>query len=289
MQSRWVSCSPREIYGILMARASAHKKIKGKKSRKIAHPTKKTKPNAASGSSHGKAASKAKAPSRKAKLREAMGKRRGASSSRRSAVKKRSKAMEVESRKHALKTGVAPAHDASPRLLRRTKTTAAALALLEKGIEFIFQKDFRKARDQLKMLLEIYPGELDILARARSYLQICDREEAIQKKPAVTTDQLYALGVLEHNKANYDTAISYFLKSLEKHPDADYIYYSVAASLAMKGNLAESMANLRKAVELNEDSRIYAKNDADFSALQTQKEFAELVGINQTPPSESQQ
>jgi tetratricopeptide (TPR) repeat protein len=194
--------------------------------------------------------------------------------------------MKAESGKPASRTGVSSAFEAPLRLLRQTKTTAAALALLEKGIEYIFQRDFKRARAELKMLLETYPGELDILARARSYMQICDREEVSQKKPAITTDQLYALGVLEHNRANYDMAISYFLQSLENHPDADYIYYSVAASHAMKGNLAESMENLRKAVALNEDSRIYAKNDSDFSALQTQKEFAELVGINPTPAAE---
>ena len=132
-------------------------------------------------------------------------------------------------------------------------------------------------------------GELDILARARSYVQICEREEAAQKKQSISTDQLYALGVMEHNKANYDMAISYFLQSLEKHPDADYIYYSVAASQALKGDLSASIENLRKAVELNEDSRVYAKNDADFAALQSKKEFAELVGITPVPASEPQQ
>jgi tetratricopeptide (TPR) repeat protein len=128
---------------------------------------------------------------------------------------------------------------------------------------------------------------LDILARARSYIQICDREESNLKRQPVTSDQLYALGVMEHNKANYDAAISFFLQSLEKHPNADYIYYSVAASQAMKGDAAQSIENLRKAVALNEDSRIYAKNDADFSALQSTREFVELIGLSQPVPPES--
>ncbi len=195
--------------------------------------------------------------------------------------------MAAESRKAVSKPGVTSALEAPPRLLRPTKTTSAALALLQKGIELIFQKELKKARAELKTLLETYPGEMDILARARSYMQICDREESAQKKQAITTDQLYTLGVMEHNKGNYDKAISYFLQSLENHPQADYIYYSVAASMAMKGDTAQSIENLRKAIELNEDSRIYAKNDSDFSALQTQKEFVELVGLNQPPATES--
>jgi tetratricopeptide (TPR) repeat protein len=91
---------------------------------------------------------------------------------------------------------------------------------------------------------------------------------------------MYALGVLEHNKAYYDKAISYFNQALEKHPHADYIYYSIAASLALKGELVESIKNLRKAIELNEDSRIHAKNDPDFTVLETHLEFMELVGLN---------
>ena len=171
--------------------------------------------------------------------------------------------MDAISRKSALKSGASSASEAPPRLLRPSKTTSAALVLLQKGIEFIFQKEFKKARTELETLLETYPGELDILARARSYIQICDREEKAQKKQAVTTDQLYSLGVLEHNKGNYDKAIAYFYQSLDNHPKADYVYYSVAASLAMKGDLGESIENLRKAVELNEDSRIYAKIDSN--------------------------
>jgi tetratricopeptide (TPR) repeat protein len=200
-------------------------------------------------------------------------------------VHKESIVMEAESRKPAPKAGAASAQiDASPRLLRHTKTTSAALELLQKGIELIYKKEFKKARVELKLLLETYPSETEILVRARSYIQICEREEASQKKQAVTADQLYALGVLEHNKANYEAAISYFLKSLENHPTADYIYYSVAASMAMKGDLAQSLVHLRKAIELNEDSRIFAKNDNDFSALLSKREFTELVGIAQ--PSE---
>jgi tetratricopeptide (TPR) repeat protein len=284
-RSRGASYLPLEIYRILMARALAHKRTTGQKSRKAVRPVKKTKAKAASRITHGKTV-KAKAITGKAKLRNVAAGKKATSLANQHSIQKESMKMEAESRKQSLRTEASPALNASPRLLRQTKTTSAALAILEKGIGLIFQKEFKKARNELKTLLETYPGELDILARARSYIQICEREEAAQKKQSISTDQLYTLGVLEHNKANYDMAISYFLQSLENHPAADYIYYSVAASMAMKGNLAESMEHLRKAVELNEDSRVYAKNDADFTALQSKKEFAELVGINQPPSSE---
>jgi tetratricopeptide (TPR) repeat protein len=270
-----------------MARVLAHKKTTKKKSLKISRPAVKAKPKVAAASSHKNPASKLKVSSKKAKLRDSKKSRNVASSPARHPAKKERAHMEAESRKSALKPSVTSTPEAPPHLLRPTKTTSAALALLQKGIELIFQKEFKRARSEFKTLLETYPGEMDILARARSYMQICSREEAAQKKQAITTDQLYTLGVMEHNKGNYDKAISYFLQSLENHPESDYVYYSVAASLALKGDLAESVKNLRKAIELNEDSRIYAKNDSDFSALQTQKEFVELVGLNPSPDAET--
>jgi tetratricopeptide (TPR) repeat protein len=271
-----------------MARALALKRTAGKKTDKAVRPVKKNKPQKASLASRHKPA-KVKGSPGKARPRDTVAAKKKKISAGQHSIKKESKTMQAESVKTAVKTGASSAPSVAPHLLRPTKTTSAALALLEKGIELIFQKEFKKARHELKTLLETYPGELDILARARSYIQICEREEAAQKKQSISTDQLYALGVLEHNKANYDMAISYFIQSLEKHPDTDYIYYSLAASHALKGNVAESIENLRKAVELNEDSRIYAKNDVDFTALQTKKEFAELVGMASIPGTDSQQ
>jgi tetratricopeptide (TPR) repeat protein len=251
-------------------------------------PAKRVKPKRSSAATRTRSA-KAKKTPRKALPKKVKAAKHGSARPRQRVSHKESmKKMEAESRKQAVQTGAPSAPAVPPHLLRQTKTTSAALALLQKGIELIFQKEFKKARSELRALLDAYPGEMDILARARSYIQICEREEAAQKKQSISTDQLYTLGVLEHNKANYDMAISYFLQSLENHPNADYIYYSVAASQAMKGDLGESIENLRKAVELNEDSRIYAKNDADFSALQTRKEFAELIGMTPVPATEQQ-
>ena len=170
--------------------------------------------------------------------------------------------------------------DAVSQLLRRTKTTDSALAQLEKGIEFINRKDFKKAFTELQSLIEKYKNETEITASARSYLDICRRGEARQKKmPPAAQNQTYAIGVMEHNRTNYDKAIAYFQQSLEKYPRADYIYYSIAASLALKGDVPSAVENLRKAVELNRDSLVHAKNDPDFAPLENNKDFLDLIGV----------
>jgi tetratricopeptide (TPR) repeat protein len=268
-----------------MTRVLAQKKSKKQKSGTVSRPAQKAAPKAAPKTLGRNSASTGKLSSVKARKGQTRIAQKKTLRPNRPVPRESSK-MEVESRKQASRTASASPVNVPARLLHQTKTTSAALVILGKGVELIFQKDFRKAKNELKSLLQMYPGELDILARARSYIQICEREEANLKKPAASADQLYALGILEHNRANYDAAISYFLQSLAKHPKADYIYYSIAASQAKKGDSAKSIESLRKAVALNEDSRIYAKNDSDFSALQAEREFAELVGINSPLPAE---
>ena len=268
-----------------MAKAAAQKKSKKQKSGGVSRPAKKSVPKRNVKLSPKNSASKGKLSSPKTKKPETKKIPKSSARAHRP-VHRESRKTEGASPKAVSKTAATPPPSVPARLLLQTKTTSAALALLGKGVELIFQKDFKKAKNELKSLLQTYPAELDILARARSYIQICEREEAILKKPAASADQLYALGILEHNKGNYDAAISYFLQSLAKHPGADYIFYSIAASEAKKGDTAKAIVNLRKAVELNEDSRIYAKNDADFATLQAENEFAELVGMNPLLPAD---
>jgi tetratricopeptide (TPR) repeat protein len=170
----------------------------------------------------------------------------------------------------------------APRLLRDSKNTTGALVILEKGIKQLYLKDFKKARSEFKSLIETFSAESEIIAKARSYIQICDREEAAHRRPAITNDQLYTLGVMEHNRGNFEGAISHFKQSLEKNRNAEHIYYSLAASLSQKGDAPEAIQTLRRAIEMNEDNRIYAKNDQDFASLHSNRDFADLVGISPT-------
>ncbi len=197
-------------------------------------------------------------------------------------IRKTSKSMAAPSagpRKIVAAMKPTPAPERPPRLLRDSKSTTSALSQLEKAIKLIYYKDFRRARAELSALIENHPSEIEIVARARSYLQICEREEAAPRKQTASNDQIYTLGIVEHNRGNYDAAIAHFRQMLTRFPDADYVYYSLAASHALMGDPARALENLRKAVELNEANRVYARNDADFNSLHENRQFADLVGM----------
>ena len=276
----------REKAKVVKARAKSVK-TKANAQKTTAKTAKKARGKSVSGRTPGKSTAATQRPAAKARNAAVRTGKQKTSKLKKRTIKE-NKSMEAELKKSSLSGEKSPGANASQGLLRQTKTTSAALSHLGKGIEFIYKKDYKKARNELTALVRSFPEETEILARARSYLQICNREEQSQKKPEIAPDQLYTLGVLEHNKANYDAAILYFQQSLKKHPDADYIYYSVAASLARKGDLQASMEHLKKAIELNADSRIFARNDEDFSVFETDEKFSELLGISPNTVTEPQ-
>ncbi len=188
-----------------------------------------------------------------------------------------------------LRTSTAKQGTPRNRLLSDSKSTSAALARLEKGIRFVYKKDYKRARNEFESIADSYPSESEIIARSKSYLQICDREELSQTKVSISNDQLYSLGVVEHNRGHYEKAIRYFHDYLEKNPDKDYVHYSVAASQALMADFDEAIKSLHQAIALNEDNRIYAKNDQDFFSLHERKEFSELVGLSPATTPESAQ
>ena len=252
-----------------MARVAAQQEKAKPKNRESVKAAGKEKPKTTSKAAKKSAAPKSKAPAAKSKSpKSAAGGKRAA----------------TPARKRTAGPGAAPTgislieSSATPRLLRQTKNTTAALALLEKGIELLFKKEIQKARSEFDTSSTNTPRNSRSW-RGRSYLQICDREEAGPKKAPASADELYAIGIMAHNQADYDRALSYFSKSLEKHPDADYIYYSMAASLAMKGEAEGAIEKLHRAVALNEDSRVHAKNDSDFSVLESHPGFRTLIGL----------
>ncbi|NWG13289.1 MAG: hypothetical protein HXY20_07130 [Acidobacteria bacterium] len=187
----------------------------------------------------------------------------------------------IAARKNAPAIRATPAPERPPRLLRNSRGTAAALNLLEKAIRLIHHKNFRRARAELDALIENHRTEVEIVAKARSYCQICEREERAARKPASPEDQVYTLGIIEHNRGNYDGAITHFRQTLLRSPDADYVYYSMAASYVLKGETGQALEHLRKAIQLNEANRFYARNDPDFNSLHENREFADLVGMVQ--------
>ena len=78
----------------------------------------------------------------------------------------------------------------------RKPTYHEAVALYERGLQALQRHDFGAAADALRMVIERYPDERELLERARLYLKVCERELTPRETaPRTAEERVYAATV----------------------------------------------------------------------------------------------
>ncbi|TDI14078.1 MAG: tetratricopeptide repeat protein [Acidobacteria bacterium] len=140
------------------------------------------------------------------------------------------------------------------------------------------QREFSQAEAQFQSLVASFPTVNDLVDRARTYISLC-RKQQEEARTLDGFDDFYHHGVYLGNRGDYDEALLYLNKALELEPDSSKVHYSVASVLCLQGERDRALESLRRAVELDESTRIYAKNDPDFQSLHGDPEFNQLLGV----------
>jgi outer membrane protein assembly factor BamD (BamD/ComL family) len=154
-------------------------------------------------------------------------------------------------------------------------TTAyfAAVALYEKGLEALQRHDYERAVSLLESVLEQFPEEKELHERVRLYLSICARQAAPREPaPQTVEERLYA-ATLAINGGKYDQAISQLRLVRDEDPDNDHALYMLAVAHAQRGEHAESIAHLERAIALNPENRALARRDTDLEPIRDNESF----------------
>lgn len=150
---------------------------------------------------------------------------------------------------------------------------ADAVGLYEKGMEALQRHDYNKALELFENVLTSFPDERELHERVRLYLNVC-RRHATPKAAAPQTvqERLYA-STLALNGGRYDEAISHLRLVRDEDPDNDHALYMLAVAHAQRGEHAESIAHLERAIALNPENRALARRDADLDPLHDDDAF----------------
>jgi tetratricopeptide (TPR) repeat protein len=169
---------------------------------------------------------------------------------------------------------VAPAAPPPP----RRPAFYEALTVYESGVRALQRHDFTSAADSFRAVIQGYPGERELVERARLYLQVCVRETARRPSgPETPSESVYAATVAL-NAGDVEAALGHLGRALEKAPDSDHAHYIMAVALVDKGDLPLAMVHLRQAVALNPENRSVALQDPDLETLQGVEAFHQMLG-----------
>ena len=153
-----------------------------------------------------------------------------------------------------------------------------ALKELERGLHHLYKQSYSEALPHFQAIIEGFPQEKELLDRVGKYARVCrnmldEKKGTTHRKP----EDLFYLGVIKANEANYDDAVDFLDRALQSNPKDDKAHYVMASTRALKGERELAIRHLTEAIELNATNRVYAQNDPDFEPIRGEDGFQNLI------------
>jgi tetratricopeptide (TPR) repeat protein len=147
----------------------------------------------------------------------------------------------------------------------------------ERGLQALQSKQYDKAIQLLQSVIDLFADEKELHERARLYLNVALRHSRPpDSTPHGPDERLYA-ATLKLNAGRYDEALE-LLTALERDvPPDDHVQFVLAMVHLHRGDPAEALRRLVRAVELNPANRHAAMQDAELAPLREDPGFRDTI------------
>jgi tetratricopeptide (TPR) repeat protein len=81
-----------------------------------------------------------------------------------------------------------------------------------------------------------------------------------------------------YQAGDYDAVVERGRALVEANPQYSLLFYNLACCESLAGRTTDALEHFRRAAEMSEQLRDYAKGDSDFDAIREDPAFKELVG-----------
>ena len=156
---------------------------------------------------------------------------------------------------------------------QRRATYIEAVALYERGLATLQRHEYAEAAEIFESVLRQYPEEKELHERVRLYLNICRRQAAPREATPKTVDERLYAATLSINGGRYEEALTHLRLVRDEDPDNDHALYMLAVAHAQRGEHAEAIAHLERAIALNPENRAVARQDPDLEPLRSDESF----------------
>jgi tetratricopeptide (TPR) repeat protein len=158
--------------------------------------------------------------------------------------------------------------------------TADAVASFERGMTELQRHNYSAAKAAFQKLLDTFPNEGFLTDRARVYLNLAERE--LQKRPASSVEERLTAATAALNNNDDAEAGRLAESAFRDDKSQDLAVYLMAIVAARQGRTEDALAHIKKAIEINPESRVQARQDEEFDILLELDEFHTLT---EAPPA----
>lgn len=147
--------------------------------------------------------------------------------------------------------------------------------LFDAAMKHFHARDFAAAR---RLFEEAAEGPSREMAHtARLHTRMCEQRLAQGRPEIKNTEDLYHYSIGLINRRQLPEAESALRQALDQAPQADHVHYAMALVRGLQGNLEDASRFLARAIEINPQNRIIARNDPDFLEFGKHPPLKELV------------
>ena len=148
---------------------------------------------------------------------------------------------------------------------------AGLVSDFEEGLGHLHSGRWATAEKAFRRVAESNGGS-SLAERCRRFIEVCERRRS--KQPTVAEDA-YLSAVIAKNGGDLDEAMEYCNRGGLKGRDQRFAYLAATVEAA-RGNAAEAVKLLERAIEMDGKNRVHAFWDPDFAEV---REDPELNGI----------
>ncbi|MBD3414651.1 MAG: tetratricopeptide repeat protein [Candidatus Aminicenantes bacterium] len=151
-----------------------------------------------------------------------------------------------------------------------------ALSSFSKAMKFFRKQDFDKAKQSLDDLIKEHSEEMELIDRAKLYLEIIKHRKEKESPTLKSFEDLYQYGIFRMNQGKHEQALDLFQKANKKKPKQGKVYYAMADTYCLMGDKDKCISSLKTAIQLDEFYGILAQNETDFDVFEEDEEFNSL-------------
>ena len=175
------------------------------------------------------------------------------------------------------KTGIATTREINAATKERRARSARALKIYAAGVTAVQKRKFSIAAKTLNEVINDYPEEREIQERAKLYLAVCERElNPVVSEPTSLDERIYAATV-SLNGGAVEAAIEHLNAVASEKPTDANVHYMLAIAHALSTDTDKSVTHLERAITLNPDNRLLARQEPDFENIRENDRFRDLT------------
>jgi tetratricopeptide (TPR) repeat protein len=181
-------------------------------------------------------------------------------------------------------TSQPPAAPPVPPRPERKSTYPEAIHVYERGIEALQRRSWAEAAERFRELMSRFPEERELQDRAQVYLRVFERELAAATAEPRTNEERLVAATVALNAGQHTRTLELLDDILMNDPSNDMAHYMSAAVRVAIGQRDAAIESLKRAIDLDPDNRILARQDNDFEELHEDAAFRRLLEAPVTAP-----